>query len=303
MSFYKPVLLPSNGIPYDPIIHIMEPDVSLLLSIKNNFINNSESELIFSVIKKYTSIEYPEKYYFNDIQYLWFLFLSTVNNSTLISVPYVCYDCTNSTTLKIDTSELQLNYAKKDNFKNKVFQINDFVFEFRNRLFGDNIITGISTISNSDVLVNIKNFLKPQCVKILHGGKEYDSDFFEDALLEIGINHSSELFDSLKDEEWGLISYIHHKCKKCNTNNKVYVSDSFRSSIYYSNSKISQKMELLDTLITLSSFKVINFNELLNIPISIFEPTIKKIEKILKKKYNSKNSTSNYFEDLEEELG
>lgn len=303
MNYYKPILLPSNGIPYDPIVYLKEPDVSLLLTLKTGFLKNSENDIIFSVIKKFTSIKHPDKYYFKDIQYIWFLMLSYMNSSTIINVPYICMYCNNSVTLKVNTSELPLNYADKDVFKNKILNLSGFSFEFRKRFFKDNIITGLNNIGDDNILNNIANFLKPQCIKIYYDNKEFESDFLKDALLEIGINNSSDLFNELKNEDdWGLLSSFDHKCKKCNNTSKAYVTDPFKSSLYFSNVEEDKKIELLETLITLSSFKMIQLKEFLNLPISLFEPTIKSLNKILKKKYGSKNSVD-YFEHFEEELG
>lgn len=300
MNFYKPILLPSNGVPYDSLIHIKEPTISLLLYSRSNFLSNSESDLILSVLKKFTSIEKPEELYYKDVQYIWFYFVNLLNNSNELNIPYTCYNCNNSLSLKVNMSELNLNYASKDNFKNRIIKYNDFTFEFRNRLFKDNIITGINNISNDNNVESIKNFLYPQCIKIIHESNEYDNDAFGDALLEIGSDNSLLLFDEIRKEDWGLQSHFVYRCKKCNLVDNVFISDPYRSSLYYSTDNDNKNEELLETLITISSFKMLSFNELLDLPLSLWEPTVNKINKIVKKKYGSKNSTG-YFEHLQEE--
>jgi hypothetical protein len=302
INYYKPILLPSNGIPYDPIIHIREPNVSLLLAMRTNFLSNSENDIMFSIIKKFSSIESPENLYYKDIQYVWFLFLSMLNNSNVINIPHVCLYCNNSITIEINTSELELKYADNDVFKNKIFESNNFIFEFRKRLFKDNIITGLNNIGNEEILSNIVNFLKPQCIKIYYNNQEYDNDFLESALLEIGINDSSEIFNQLKKEEdWGLKSCFDHTCKKCKQSSEVLVSDPFRSSLYFAGIS-NKKIELLDNLLSIASFKIVSLNELLELPISLFESTVNNLTKIIKKKYGSKDSFD-YLDYFEQELG
>jgi len=46
---------------------------------------------------------------------------------------------------------------------------------------------------------------------------------------------------------------------------------------------------------------MLSFDELLDLPLSLWEPTVNKINKVIKKKYSSKNSTG-YFEHLQEEF-
>ena len=114
MNFYKPILLPSNGVPYNELIHLKEPTISLLLYSKSNFLAASENDLVLSILKEYTSIKNPENFYYKDIQYIWFYFINLLNNNTQISVPHTCFNCNNSLTLKIDIAELDLKYASNE---------------------------------------------------------------------------------------------------------------------------------------------------------------------------------------------
>jgi hypothetical protein len=183
-----------------------------------------------------------------------------------------------------------------------MFESNNFIFEFRKRLFKDNIISGLNNIGNKEILPNIVNFLKPQCIKIYYNNEEYNNDFLESALLEIGINDSSDIFNELKKEEdWGLQSCFDHQCKKCKQTSEILVSDPFRSSLYFEGIS-NKKIELLDNLLSISSFKMINFNEILELPISLFEPALDNLTKIIKKKYGTKDSFD-YFDYFNEELG
>ena len=72
MNFYKPILLPSNNVVYNSIIEVKELDVSFLVELKTNFLDLSENDLIYSIIKRYTNIKDPGKLYYKDIQYIYF---------------------------------------------------------------------------------------------------------------------------------------------------------------------------------------------------------------------------------------
>lgn len=303
MSFYKPLLLPSNNVPYNSLIHVREPDISLLLALKGNFLNSSESDLYFSIIKKYTSIEYPEKFYFKDIQYVWYYFYTILNNSDELKIPFSCNYCNTQKTLIIKISDLETTYAKEEDFLEKEIKINDFTFFFRKRLFGDNIISGMTNLEskNKDSIYYFFNFLKPQCTKINHNGEEFDNSALLEALEVIGINESMYIFEKVKEENWGLESSFSYNCKDCNNEQKVLISDPFRSSLYITSDVVNNSEDLLDSLLTVSSFKVISFNELLNLPISFLDPTFSSVNKIIKKKYGGSNKID-YFDHLREEM-
>jgi hypothetical protein len=302
MSFYKPLLLPSNNIPYNGLIHVKEPDISLLLMLKGSFVNSSEVDLYFSVIKKYTSIEKPEELYFRDIQYIWYYFYTNLNQSDELKIPFSCNFCGNEKTLIIKISDLETKYAKKEDFLEKEININDFTFYFRNRFFGDNIISGITNLesNNKNSIYYFFNFLKPQCTKIRHKNEEFDNEALLEALEVIGLNETMYIFDKIKEENWGLESSFSYTCKNCNNEQKVLISDPFRSSLYVASSTINNSDDLLETLLSVSSFKIISFNELLNLPISFLDPTFNSINKIVKKKFG--NNKTDYFDHLREEM-
>lgn len=302
MNFYKPLLLPSNNVPYDSVISVREPNVEFLLQLKTAFLDSSENELIFSLIKRYTNIEEPKKLYYKDAQYLFYYFLTLINGDDEIKIPNVCYNCQDDVNLIVKLSDFKTNFAEKKDFELRLIKVNDFNIYFRNRLFCDNIITGMINLENKgDQLKTIINFIKPQCVKIIYEGNEYSGDFIEDVLIEIGYQNSLDIFEELRSESWGIDSHFNYPCKKCKKENKVYLSDPFRSSFYFIKEKKRNNLELLENLLSVASFKVITFNEMLNIPISLWESTIKHVNKIIKKKYSTKDSTE-YLEQFQEEI-
>lgn len=303
MNFYKPILLPSNNVLYNSIIEIKEIDVSFLIQLRGSFLNSSETELTYSLIKKYTNIKDPMKLFYKDVQYIYYLYLTMLNKTDELKIPNVCIHCNEKINIKINLSKFKTKYATKEDFLERIFNIHDFKFYFRNRLFEDNIISGITNFENEkDNINNVINFLKPQCTKIIYNeDKIYDNSFLKDAFLEIGLNNIIKIFDELREESWGIDSFFFYECKKCQTNNKVFISDPYRSSFYFFDNDSSFDSELLELLIQLSSFKILRYSELLSTPLSMWDPLVKNMTDVIKKKYGGKNS-SGYLEQFQEEL-
>ena len=59
MILAKPLLLPSNNIPYNGVIEVREPLVEFLISVNLPFLNSSENDILYSLIKNYTSVKNP----------------------------------------------------------------------------------------------------------------------------------------------------------------------------------------------------------------------------------------------------
>jgi hypothetical protein len=302
MNFYKPLLLPSNNVPYDSIVSIKEPDVSFLLQLKTSFLDSSEIEMIYALIKKYTDIVDPKKLYYKDAQYLFYYFFTIINSSDEIKIPSVCFKCDHDVDLLVNLSDFDTVFAKKEHFEIKKIKINGFEFYFRNRLFSDNIFTGMINLENkNNQLKNIINFIKPQCMKVIYNDEEFSGEYIEDALIEIGYQNSLNVFEELRSEPWGIDSYFFYNCSKCGEKNKTYLSDPFRSSFYFSKEKSGGNLELLHSLLEISSFKIISFDDMLNIPLSLWESTVSHVNKIIKKKYSTKDSVG-YLDQFQEEL-
>ena len=215
----------------------------------------------------------------------------------------ICYNCNDKINIKTNLSKFKTKYATKEDFEERVFNFNDFTFFFRNRLFEDNITSGIINFENQEEDINgLINFLMPQCTKIKYQDKEYDNLFLKDAFLEIGLNNVIKILDELKSESWGIDSFFFYECKKCNAENKAYLSDPYRSSYYSIPEKdLKSNLELLEIIIQISSFKILSYSELLSIPINLWEPTVKYINDVIKKKYSGKNSAG-YLENFQEEF-
>jgi hypothetical protein len=304
MNFYKPILLPSNNIVYNSVIEIKEIDVAFLIQLRASFLNSSETELTYALIKQYTNIKEPKKLFYKDIQYIYYLYLTMLNKTDELKVPNVCNNCNDKVNIKINLSKFQTKYATKEDFTDRSFSVKDFNFFFRNRLFKDNIISGIINFENEKSNINnVINFLKPQCTKIIYNNTEtYDNSYLEDAFLEIGLDNIIKIFDDLREESWGIDSSFFYECKKCGSNNKAFISDPYRSSFYFFEKDSSFDSELLELLVQLSSFKMLTYSELLSTPLSIWDILVKQMTDVIKKKYGGKNS-SGYLEQFQEEIG
>jgi hypothetical protein len=299
--FYKPLLLPSNGIIYDKIIKIKEPTVAFMLSIKSGWLSSSENELIYSLIDCYTSFKNPEKILYKDSQFLYFYFLSLLNNKSTIEISNVCNHCKYKSIIEIDLADLDIKYATSNDLQNKSYLFDHFVFNFKPRTLGDNIESGIKNLQSKEkTITNISNFIQSQFLN----GSYKDSPFYgneiEEILQEIGIAESMRILDLIQYEDWGLPNYISHYCTECSKKNNLIISDPFISSIYSSPSE-NKIIELLKTAIDISASKTISYTEFLNTPISNIDNLLQAIQEFLKKKYGK--GKSDYLEQFEEELG
>lgn len=297
----KPLLLPSNGIPYNKIIQIKEPTVSFILANSSGWLSSSENELVYSLIKEYTNIKNPEKIYYKDTQFIYFYFLSLLNSNSIIEIQNFCEYCEYRSAIEVDLAELNVKYATKIDFENKKFEYEDFIFYFRSRKLIDNIETGIKNLPFKDKTVkSISNFIIPQFLNGTYKNEPFYDNEIEQILEEIGITQAIKIFDFVQQEEWGLPNSVKHYCTNCNFLNNIRISDPFISSMYF-NPKISDIKNLLSTAISITGSKTISYNDFLNTPISLLEQLLEQIKDFLNKKYGK--GKSDYLDQFEEELG
>ena len=298
--FWKPLLLPSNGITYSKIIEIKEPTVSFLLALKRGWLSSSENELIYCLIREYTSFKNPEKILYKDSQFLYFYFLSLLNSKSIIDVQNTCNYCNYKSTIEVDLANLNIKYAKESDLKNKKYCFGDFVFNFRNRILSDSIESGIKNLQFKQKTVEtISNFIEPQFLNGTYKDEEFKSYEIYEILQEIGITQAMEIFDLLQFEDWGLPNQIEHYCTKCKRKNKLTISDPLMSSMYTSPNNDKTK-ELLDTAVSIAGSKTISYSDFLNSPITNIDSLMQSIQDFLKKKYGK--GKSDYLDDFQEEL-
>lgn len=298
-TLIKPILLPSNNIPYNGIIEIREPLVEFLVAIDGTFLNSSENDILYSLIKNYTSISNPLELYYKDAHFLWYYFLMLLNEKTTINQAFQCTKCSIEKNIIIDLTKININYATTESFQNYKFEENDWNIIFRKRKFKDNIESGSKLINvNFDSVEWIYSFIAPQYISGVFKNENIDSKDLYDLLLEIGLIQSQKILLQLRYEDWGMENSVFHFCSNCNTKNEIFLSDPYKSSMYSTSEIQIKKSELLNTLVTISSTKTLTYKEMLQTPISLFDTIVEDIKKVLDKKYS--DGTSNYFEEFED---
>ena len=298
-TLVKPILLPSNNIPYSGIIEIREPLVEFLIAIDGTFLNSSENDILYSLIKNYTSISNPLELYYKDTHFLWYYFLMLLNEKTTINQAFECSKCGIEKNIIIDLANISINYATEKSFENHQFDGSNWNILFRKRKFKDNIESGSKLINiNFDSVEWIYNFIAPQFISGNFGNEAINKKDLYDLLLEIGLIQSQNILLKLRYEDWGMEGSVFHFCSNCNTKNEIFLSDPYKSSMYSTSEIQIKKSELLNTLITISSTKTLTYKEMLHTPISLFDPIVEDIKKVLDKKYS--DGTSNYLEEFED---
>ena len=298
-SLIKPLLLPSNNIPYEGIIEVKEPLIEFLIALNSGFLNSSENDILYSLIKNYTSIKNPLDLYYKDAHFLWYYFLMLLNEKTTVGQSYECLNCKDTRNIIIDLASININYANDESFKYHEFSKKNWKLFFRKRKFKDNIESGSKLINiDFDSVEWIYNFIYPQIIIGDYEKENIDKKDLYDLLLEIGLLQSQEILLKLRYEDWGMDNSVFQFCSKCNTKNEIFLSDPYKSSLYSTAELKEKKSELLNTLVTISSTKTITYNEILNTPISLFDSIVEDIKEVLDKKYS--DGTSNYLENYED---
>jgi hypothetical protein len=299
MILAKPLLLPSNNIPYNGVIEVREPLVEFLISVNLPFLNSSENDILYSLLKNYTSVKNPLNLYYKDIQFLWYYFLMLLNEKTTITQDFECINCKSERSIIIDLANININYANKDSFLNTKFEGNNWELNFRKRIFKDNIESGSKLINiNFESLEWIHGFIVPQFISGYYNKLEITKEDLYDVLLELGLGHAQKILLDLRYEDWGMDNSVFHFCSKCNTKNEIFISDPYRSSLYSISELQEKKSELLSTLVTISATKTLSYSEMLNIPISLLETVTDNIKTTIEKKYG--DGKSNYLENYED---
>ena len=300
LSFYKPLLLPSNGIPYNKLIEIKEPDVSFLLRMAGSFLSINETELIYSILKKYTNIKDPGEMLFRDAYYVWIYLYSIVSQEESMTIHGICDYCRNEEEIRIPLEHFKTKHLKGSIYNEHQWKDCDWKIITSKRFLKQNIESGVEyeEIDVKEEWHLAKSFIKPQIASIFYKNEKVDIENKEEMLQEIGIKKIIELFSFLREENWGLPDFFMYQCSNCNNKNKSYLCDPLRSSIY-SKSKETRQNKFLENVLSISSLKIISFNDLLGIPISYWEELVDNIDNINKQKYGKKD----YFDVLREEMG
>ncbi len=298
LSYYKPLLLPSNDLAYPSLIKVREPDLSLLIRLQGSFLASSESDLIYSAIERFTNVKEPGDLLFRDAYYIWIYIYSLFSKEDSMSINDTCETCRKHNKVVVPISEFISKPMKS--LEGKELKSHSWVIKTRKRLLRDNICTGTELVqfSDPDVFQICKAFIRPQILEITLNNEKIDLNYFDDFCLEIGVKNISEVFLKLREEDWGLPDFFLYECSNCFSRSKAYLCDPLRSSFY--NQDIGERAgEILETAVTISSTKSVSFKDILAMPLSYWDEFLNIINKIQKEKSGKKD----YFDYVNEEMG
>jgi hypothetical protein len=289
----KPLLLPSNGLFYDSFIAIKEPDLFFINQIQSSFYNSSETEFLYFIISKYTDFKDPKSMLFNDAYFIWMYMFSMLNDKNeYTKTKSNCSFCNHENNVKTDISSSDLIKLEKNSLKYLTYENNDFIFTYEYRTIKHNIETGVIELDIQDknnFIEILYSYFAPQCINIYNKkiNKDYDSSFLKEALNTIRYKNLLDLFNTIKNEKWGLDNIFYFKCSNCFKNTPISIGDSFSYSIYNAN-KTFLNSKIKDILY-LASLKILSFEEILKIPLSEWNGVFDAVLQIQKEKSGVKN--------------
>jgi transposase-like protein len=288
----KPLLLPSNGLFYDSLISLKEPDLFLINQIQSSFYSSSETEFLYFIISRYTDFKDPKTILFNDAYFIWMYIFNMLNDKNEhIMTKSNCNFCKHENQVKTNLSSADLIKLEKNSNKYLTYENNDYIFTYEYRTLKHNIETGYMELDIEDknnFIEILYSYFYPQCINIYNKNTktDYDSSFLKEALNTIRYKNLLDLFNSIKNEKWGLDNVFYFTCSNCFKDVNVSVGDSFSYSIFNINKTTNSKMK---DLIYLASLKILSFKEILNIPLSEWNNIYDAIVKIQKEKSGVKN--------------
>ena len=87
IEFYKPILLPSNGLSYDANLNITQIKMSYVFAMSSAFFTNSSTELVYSFLRRFSDGNIDiQQMYWADAYYVWLYLLSDAFNLMNINV-------------------------------------------------------------------------------------------------------------------------------------------------------------------------------------------------------------------------
>lgn len=298
-TFKKLLLLPSNNKwKYESFIEVQQPTVHVMLLMNSNWVNASSFDLVYSLLSSYTNVKKPQRLLFKDVEYLYFYFLTVINNKSEFEIKHTCDHCSAKKTVLVDISTLDVTYAKSVPIN--TVQIGQFELQFAPRTLQHCYETATTNISEEDKLKKVLNFLKPQFVGGTYNGSEkLKEKDFDDVVSYLKLINVLKVFKLVQEEPYGFPSTVKHYCSSCGSENGVSLVDPFSFSSYYENSTDSSSKDFLKTLVTIGASKTLSFSEFLSLPVSQMVNFTDAISEVLKTKYG-KNGKS-YFDEVQEE--
>ena len=308
IDYYSPLLLPSNGIEYNPIIYIKELTVGSIFIHYDSFYVNMEIGKIISILNKHfkhKEISDVTDMYYGDIIYVWNYLVSRSFNVNEVQKPLICENCKKEKIVKVSLKDINVNYIENKKIEIE-YKVNDhFSVFYRRRKMIDNVYFAFYTLNEKkEDFDYIYNYTKDQILYIKDNKKNkiLEKENFKDFLNHIGTKSTFDFFKKIRVEDFSFDSDYITICDHCEHKNEIKLIDPIDISFFHKGMEInvSDYQNIMETLMTISSLKYMSLTELLEVPNSKFNLIIEGVKKLQDEKYG-KNKGS-YFDQVMEDM-
>jgi len=303
-SFYRSILLPSNGLEYSQFAQIKKLPVGAAAALEDTFLAGSQTELFASIFSCILKNIPAEELFWADAFYLWTLVFSEafkINNFTMLQS---CDKCGKNNSIKVPFEKISVLFnTNKEKFlkyhiSGEGLQKNIFVVYERRKL-KHNFISGLETtgaeLNNSKHTKEIiLAFIKPQ-IKFIQIGKEkiLKADEIVDLLDNLKLKQIKDIFKVLPKSDFGAQENLSFSCTECEKINRFEFNNPLVSAIY--NSEFVNEQEyfknfktLLETGFYFNKFGLMKFDSFLELPMSEVQ-TIMQVAKETLERANGSN--------------
>lgn len=309
IDYYSPLILPSNGLEYEPVIYLKELTVGSIFIHYDSFYINSEIGKIISILNKHfkhKEIKNISDMYYNDVIYIWNYLCSHSFDINEIKKNFLCQKCEELKTASIKLKNLNIKYLQNLNIEKEIIVNDTYLIAYRRRKMIDNINFSFFTLEeDKDNLEYVFNYTKSQILymKDLKKNKIIDKENFKDFLKSIGLKKVLSFFKEIRKEDFGFESDYYAICDKCQHKNEIKIIDPIDISFFHKGLEISNKeyQNFVETLMTLNSLKYISFSDLLEIPNSKLNVIVEAAKKLNDQKYGN-NKKESYFSQMMEDV-
>lgn len=299
-TFKKLLLLPSNNkYKYNSLVEVQLPKVEVMLLIRSSWNNSSPLDSLYSFVRLYTNVRRPQRLLFKDAEYLYFYFLSLINNKTTFDFTQYCTHCEEKKSVSVDLSSLNVTYCNE--LHNTSVTTRDFTLHFAPRTLEHCYHTATKSLESDSSATKLYNFLEPQFVSGTYGSEVLQKSDFKEVFSVLNLSSLSTVLKQVKNESYGLPSELKHYCSKCNNEVTVSLFDPVSFSSYYSNEDYTTKpnKDFYKTVVSVAGSKTLSFSEFLNLPVTEVESVTEAVSDYLKSKYGK--SGKSYFDEFQEE--
>lgn len=312
INYYSPLLLPSNGLEYEPIVYLKELTIGSIFIHYDEFYMNMEIGKITAILNnhfKHKEIKDISDMYYGDVIYIWNYLCSRSFNINKIKKPFLCQKCEKQKIISIDLKEIDIKYLEEKKIEKEFVIDNNISLFYRRRKMSDNIhFTFYSLNENKNDFDYIYNYLKNQIlyIKDKQKNKVLEKEVFLDLLNHIGSKKSISLFKEVRKEDFGFESDYVAVCDHCQYKNEIKLIDPIDISFFHRGLEITTQeyQNFIEALMTINSLKYMSFSELLEIPNSKFTLIIESVKKLQEQKYgqNKGGNGANFFDQMMDEM-